>query len=98
MISGTTLARRRSVPRSCTMLEDLVVMRRRKRPFSRGWYTYRTVSVSTNVCCCLEVEISFGNAARSPSILRRGISRNWRERRDLVPFWDRIDTDRTTCW
>jgi hypothetical protein len=49
------------------------------------------------VCCCLEDEISFGNAARSPSILRRGISRNWRERRGLVPFWDRIDADRTTC-
>ncbi len=64
--------------------------------FSRGWYTYRTVSVSTNVCCCLEDEISLGNAARSPSILRRGISMNCRETSGLVPFWERIDEDSTT--
>jgi len=49
------------------------------------------------VCCCLEDEISLGNAARRPSILRRGISRNCRETRGLVPFWERIDADRTTC-
>ena len=78
------------------MLDDFVVMRRRKSPFSSGWYTYRTVSVSTKVCC-LEEEISLGKAARSPSIRRRGISRNCRERSGLAPFWDRIDTDRRTC-
>jgi len=46
--------------------------------FSRGWYTYRTDSVSTNVCC-FPVDISFGKADNRPSIRAFVISTNWRE-------------------
>ena len=46
--------------------------------FSSGWYTYRTLSVSTNVCC-LPVFISLGKAARRPSMRERVISTNCRE-------------------
>ena len=45
---------------------------------SRGWYTYRTSAVSTEVCCVL-VGMSFGNDARRDSILALLMSRNWRE-------------------
>ena len=50
------------------------------------------------MCCCFDDEISFGNAVRSPSILRRGISMNCRETSGLVPLLDRIDADNTTCY
>ena len=46
--------------------------------FSKGWYTYLTLSVSTNVCC-LPVFINLGKAARRPSIRDRVISTNCRE-------------------
>jgi len=57
---------------------------------------YRTVSVSTNVCCLVLEVISLGKAARRPSTLIRDISTNCRETIGLVPFWQRMDADNTT--
>merc|ERR1719264_1252706 len=74
--SGITLANSLSVSRSSRMLLVLVVMSS-MYSFSIGWYTYRTDSVSTNVCCFDddlddpgddEEPISLGKAASRPSI------------------------------
>lgn len=70
----TTLANNRNVSKSSKILLALVVMSTTKS-CSRAWYTYLTLSVSTNVCC-LPVFISLGNAANRPSILARVISTN----------------------
>lgn len=45
---------------------------------SNGWYTYRTFSVSTYVCCFPD-PINLGKAASRPSILIRLISTNCRD-------------------
>ena len=72
----TTLAKSLSVSRSSRMLLVLVVMSS-MYSFSIGWYTYRTDSVSTNVCCFDDdlddpgdddEPISLGKAASRPSI------------------------------
>jgi hypothetical protein len=48
---------------------------RRMYSLSRGWYTYRTLSVSTNVCC-FPLPMSLGKVDKSPSIRARVISTN----------------------
>ena len=73
----TTLAKSLRVSKSSNMFEAFVVISSMYN-FSKGWYTYLTLSVSTNVCC-LPVFISFGKAARRPSIRDRVISTNCRE-------------------
>lgn len=73
----TTLENNLSVSRSSRILLCFVVIRS-MYSFSSGWYTYRTLSVSTNVCC-LPVLINLGNAANKPSILDRVISTNCRD-------------------
>ena len=73
----TTLAKSLRVSKSSNMFEAFVVISSMYN-FSKGWYTYLTLSVSTNVCC-LPVFISLGKAARRPSIRDRVISTNCRE-------------------
>lgn len=58
----------RSVSRSSTMLLALLVKSSRNK-FSIGWYTYRTESVSMNVCCLLPGRgrrIKFGQMGSTP--------------------------------
>jgi len=75
------------------MLLFLVVMRTSVKD-SMVWYTYRMLSVSTNVCCPL-VSTSFGNAARRPSTRDLGISMNCRPTRHL-PFRLQIEEESST--
>ena len=73
----TTLAKSRRVSKSSNILLFFVVSNTIKS-FSIAWYTYRTLSVSTNVCCFPDV-INLGNADRRPSIRDLVISTNCRE-------------------
>ena len=68
----TTFANKRSVSKSSRMLLFVVVISTKYR-LSSGWYTYRTLSVSTKVCCS-SAWISFGKDDSRPSILERDIS------------------------
>lgn len=77
-MSGTTLDSSASVSRSSMMLDPLLVTSSRYSP-SRGWYTYRTDSVSMKVCSFfVSDDISLGNAARRPSTRTRDMSTYWR--------------------
>lgn len=94
----TTRANSRSVSRSSKMLLAFVVMSRTYN-FSSGWYTYRTLSVSTNVCCLPEPPMSFGNDASNPSIRDLVISTNWREiSAEKSPFCVKMKCTRTQEW
>ena len=74
----------RRMSRSSRMFDCLLVTRSRYMvPWSRGWYTYRTFSVSTYVCC-LPVPTSLGNAASRPSMRMRVMGTNWRETRAVA--------------
>ena len=72
-----------------------VTSRRYMFPWSIGWYTYRTFSVSTYVCCFPD-PTSFGNAARRPSMRMRVIGTNCLETSALPPLVT-TDAARTTC-
>lgn len=70
----TTFEKRRNVSKSSRIFDVFVVINT-IYSFSIGWYTYRTESDSTNVCCLPDV-INLGNAANNPSIRARVISMN----------------------
>lgn len=57
-------------------------------PTSMGWYTYRTFSVSTYVCC-FPLPTSLGKAASRPSMRMRLMSMYWRDTRAAAAQQDR---------
>ena len=84
--SGTILESICSTSRSSRMLLDLFVTSTRYMASSSGWNTYRTLSVSTYVCCRPSLPTSFGKADSRPSILLRFISTYCRASRGFPPL------------